>query len=104
MSTTTRPTVVPSPAPSLSALLLSRIRANMPLLRWNLCARVHDYVVNIVSQEVEVLKLCKSIVEDGPDLFSLHKPSVDAPFRYRSICILSRFSLFIRKIKSFFST
>lgn len=34
-----------------------------------------------VEQEVEILKLCKSIVEDGPDLFSLHKPSVDAPFR-----------------------
>lgn len=38
-------------------------------------------VVNFVDQEVEMLKLCKSIVEDGPDLFSLHKPSVDAPFR-----------------------
>lgn len=38
-------------------------------------------VVHVVDQEVEILKLCKSIVEDGPDLFSLHKPSVDAPFR-----------------------
>lgn len=41
-------------------------------------------------QEVEILKLCKSIVEDGPDLFSLHKPSVDAPFRY--ICMCNLFS------------
>lgn len=32
-------------------------------------------------QEVEVLTLYKSIVEDGPDLFSLHNPTSDAPFR-----------------------
>eukprot|EP00752_Nemacystus_decipiens_P001892 g1822.t1 len=33
-------------------------------------------------EEVETLKLCKSIVDDGPDLFSLHKPTVDAPFSF----------------------
>ncbi|CAM9155912.1 unnamed protein product, partial [Hapterophycus canaliculatus] len=33
-----------------------------------------------LSQEVELLKLYESIVEEGPDLFSLHEPSVDAPF------------------------
>eukprot|EP00903_Cladosiphon_okamuranus_P008106 g7813.t1 len=33
-------------------------------------------------EEVEVLKLCKTIVEDGPDLFSLHKPTMDAPFSF----------------------
>ena len=33
-------------------------------------------------QEVEVLTLYKSIVEDGPDLFSLHNPTSDAPFRW----------------------
>lgn len=33
------------------------------------------------SQEVEVLTLYKAIVEDGPDLFSLHSPTSDAPFR-----------------------
>ena len=35
-----------------------------------------------LPQEVEVLTLYKSIVEDGPDLFSLHNPTSDAPFRW----------------------
>eukprot|EP00904_Undaria_pinnatifida_P009495 jgi/Undpi1/5676/HiC_scaffold_2.g00950.m1 len=35
----------------------------------------------LLREEVEVLTLYKSIVEDGPDLFSLHNPTSDAPFR-----------------------
>lgn len=34
------------------------------------------------NQHVELLKLCQSIVEHGPDLFSLHNATIDAPFRY----------------------
>lgn len=34
------------------------------------------------AQEVETLLLYKSIVEEGPDLFSLHRVDIEAPFRY----------------------
>ncbi|CAM9309618.1 unnamed protein product [Ectocarpus sp. 6 AP-2014] len=34
------------------------------------------------NQHVELLKLCQSIVEHGPDLFSLHNATIDAPFSY----------------------
>lgn len=44
-------------------------------------------------EEVEILKLCKSIVEDGPDLFSLHKPSLDAPFSFLCDNFIARLQL-----------
>lgn len=35
----------------------------------------------IHRQELEILNLYKSIVEKGPDLFSLHRLHLDATFR-----------------------
>lgn len=34
------------------------------------------------EQEVELLTLYKAIVDSGPDLFSLHRVDLEAPFRY----------------------
>lgn len=42
---------------------------------------IHAVVFLCVIQEVEVLTLYRAIVEDGPDLFSLHKVDVEASFR-----------------------
>lgn len=36
----------------------------------------HDLI-----QEVELLTLYKAMVDNGPDLFSLHRVSIEAPFR-----------------------
>ncbi|CAM9837881.1 unnamed protein product, partial [Laminaria digitata] len=35
----------------------------------------------LLREEVEILQLCKTIVEHGPDLFSLHRMEEHAPFR-----------------------
>lgn len=49
------------------------------VVAWNCCCLL---LLSCSLQEVEVLTLYKSIVEDGPDLFSLHNPTSDAPFRW----------------------
>ncbi|CAM9826647.1 unnamed protein product [Ectocarpus fasciculatus] len=36
----------------------------------------------LLREEVSILELCKSIVEHGPDLFSIHGSHTTAPFRF----------------------
>lgn len=38
-------------------------------------------VLYTISQEVEILTLCRDIVNNGPDLFSMHRVDLDASFR-----------------------
>lgn len=63
---------------SLSTLFSRTLRKHV---RMYVCTRDNTRGI-LTLQEVVLLQLCRSIVESGPDLFSVHGLNPNAPFRY----------------------